>query len=441
MATWRNWARTEHATPRAFETPAGAEEVAALVTRAAERGDRVKAVGAGHSFTGAAVTDGVLVSLDRIAGIERVEPTATGALVTVGAGTRLHDLNRLLWSHGLALANLGDIDVQSIAGAVSTGTHGTGAGFGGLATQVRAATVVLADGRIVHCSPTTEPELFEAARLGIGSVGILTSLTLDCVPAYRLHAAEGPATLTETLATLDEDRLGVDHFEFYWFPHTDRVLTKRNIRLEGAEPTAPIGRIRGLVDDELLSNGLFGALQYVGARAPGLIPRINNLAGRALSPREFTDRSYAVFASPRRVRFREMEYAIPVDALPDVLADIARGLERTGRQVAFPVEVRFAAADDVWLSTAYGRDTAYVAVHEFHRRDHRDYFATVEKIVRDVDGRPHWGKLHERTADDLRPTYPKFDDFLAVRQRVDPDGRFANPYLERVFGIEANALR
>jgi L-gulonolactone oxidase len=185
MATWRNWARTEQSTPRAFDTPAGAEEVAALVTRAAERGDRVKAVGAGHSFTGAAVTDGVLVSLDRIAGIEQVEPTATGALVTVGAGTRLHDLNRLLWSHGLALANLGDIDVQSIAGAVSTGTHGTGAGFGGLATQVRAVTVVLADGRTVHCSPTAEPELFEAARLGVGSIGILTSMTLDCVPAFR----------------------------------------------------------------------------------------------------------------------------------------------------------------------------------------------------------------------------------------------------------------
>lgn len=442
MATWRNWARTEHATPRAFDTPRSADEVAAVVTRAAERGDRVKAVGAGHSFTGAAVTDGVLVSLDGVAGIERVEPTATGALVTVGAGTRLHELNRLLWSHGLALANLGDIDVQSIAGAVSTGTHGTGAGFGGLATQVCAATVVLADGRTVHCSPTADPELFEAVRLGVGSVGILTSLTLDCVHAFRLRATEAPATLTETLTVLDDDRLAVDHFEFYWFPHTDRVLTKRNIRIEGAEPTEPVGRVRGFVDDELLSNGVFGALQHVGTRAPGLIPRINEVAGRVLSPREFTDRSYAVFASPRRVRFREMEYAIPVAALPGVLADIARGLERTGRQVAFPVEVRFAAADDVWLSTAHGRDTAYVAVHEFHRRDHRDYFATVEEIVRGVDGRPHWGKLHTRTADDLRPAYPRFDDFLAVRERVDPNGMFVNSYLERVFGTRSKgALR
>ncbi|MFZ2530744.1 MAG: D-arabinono-1,4-lactone oxidase [Rhodococcus sp. (in: high G+C Gram-positive bacteria)] len=434
MATWRNWARTEHATPRAFDTPSNAAEVAAVITGAAERGLRVKAVGAGHSFTGVAVTDGVLVSLDAISGIERVEPTATGALVTVGAGTRLHDLNRLLWSHGLALANLGDIDVQSIAGAVSTGTHGTGAGFGGLATQVRAVTIVLADGRTVHCSATAEPELFEAARLGVGSIGVLTSMTFDCVHAYRLRAAEAPATLTDTLAVLDDDRLGVDHFEFYWFPHTDRVLTKRNTRIDGAEPTEPIGRLRGFVDDELLANGMFGALQHLGAQAPSLIPRINDVAGRALSPRVFTDRSYAVFASPRRVRFREMEYAIPVDALPGVLADIGSSLERTGRRVSFPVEVRFAAADDVWLSTAHGRDTAYVAVHEFHRRDHRDYFAAVEEIVRGVDGRPHWGKLHERAADDLRPAYPRFDDFLAVRDRVDPDGMFTNPYLERVFG-------
>ncbi|NLV79725.1 MAG: FAD-binding protein [Rhodococcus sp.] len=433
MATWRNWARTESASPQRFETPADTAELADVVQRSTAAGRRIKAAGAGHSFTGVAVTDGTLLSLDRMSGIVAVEPTATGARVTVRAGTRLHELNEQLWMHGLALANLGDIDVQSVAGAISTGTHGTGAGFAGLAAQVCATTVVLADGSIVECSPDHEPDLFEASRLGLGAVGVLATVTVDCVPAFRLRAEERPGSLRGTLAALD-GLVGADHFEFYWFPHTDGVLTKHNTRLPGSTPVEPVGRARGFVEDEVLSNGIFGAFQYLGTAAPAAIPRLNAVSSRALSPRTFVDRSYRVFASPRRVRFREMEYAIPVAALPEALGDIDRWVRGTGATVGFPVEVRFAAADDVWLSTAHGRDTAYVAVHEFHRRDHQPYFAAVEAIMRGVDGRPHWGKLHTRTAEDLKPAYPRFDEFVAVRDRVDPDRVFANAHLDTVLG-------
>ncbi|WP_395704859.1 D-arabinono-1,4-lactone oxidase [Rhodococcus ruber] len=434
VATWHNWAHTESATPHAYETPETLEEIVAVVAHGSGRGLRVKAVGAGHSFTGVAVTDGVLVSLDRFTGIEEVRPTPAGAFVTVRAGTRLRDLNRLLWEHGLAVPNLGDIDVQSLAGAMSTGTHGTGARFGGLATVARAATLVLADGSVVRCSPEAEPELFEAARLGLGAVGILATITLECVPAFALHAAEAPGTLDDTLAVLERDRLGVDHFEFYWFPHTDRVLTKRNTRLPDDAPGAPVGRLRGFLDDEVLANGMFEVVQRLATRAPALVPKLNGFAARTLSPREFVDRSYRVFASPRRVRFREMEYAVPVESATEVLTEIDTWLSRSDFHVAFPVEVRFAAADDVWLSTAHGRDSAYLAVHQYHRREHRPYFDAVEAIARAVDGRPHWGKMHGRTAADLRATYPRFDDFLAVRDRVDPQRTFANPYLDRVLG-------
>ncbi|MEE2033452.1 D-arabinono-1,4-lactone oxidase [Rhodococcus chondri] len=437
MATWHNWARTEAATPYRFETPGTVDELVSVVGRSADDGSRLKAVGAGHSFTGVAVTDGTLVSLDRISGIESVEATATGADVTVRAGTRLRELNALLWERGLALANLGDIDAQSIAGAISTGTHGTGAQFGGLAAQVRGATLVLADGSVVQCSPTRDPALFEAARLGLGAVGILVTVTLACVPAFRLHAEEAPASLRDTLDRLDDERLGIDHFEFYWFPHTERVLTKRNTRLPGAAPTEPVGRIRGFVDDEVLSNGVFGAFQQLGTRVPALIPGLNSVSARALAPRRFTDRSYRVFASARRVRFREMEYAVPTEALPTVLAEIDTWIRRSDTRIGFPVEVRFASADDVWLSTAYGRDTAYVAVHQYHRREHDAYFAATEAIACAVGGRPHWGKLHDRTADDLRPAYPRFDDFLAVRDRVDPQRVFGNAYLQRVLGEDS----
>lgn len=434
MSTWHNWARTERSNPQRFDTPESTDELAAVVARSAEQGRHVKAVGAGHSFTGAAVTDGTLLSLDRMTGIETVLPTATGALVSVRAGTRLHDLSEQLWALGLALPNLGDVDVQSVAGAISTGTHGTGAGFTGLAAQVRAVTTVLADGSVVECSPAHRPELFEVSRLGIGAVGVLSSVTFDCVAAFRLRAHEAPGSLHETLDGLD-DRLRADHFEFYWFPHTDGVLTKSNTRLPGTTPVDPVGRIRGFVDDEVLSNGVFNAFQHLGTRVPTLIPGLNSVSSRALSERTYTDRSHRVFASNRRVRFKEMEYAIPVDALPAVLDEIAAWLRRSALRIGFPIEVRFAAADDVWLSTAHGRDTAYVAVHQFHRGEHREYFSAVEAIALAVGGRPHWGKLHGLTAADLSEAYPRFGDVIAVRDRVDPQRVFDNEYLQRVLGV------
>ena len=433
--TWHNWAGTETASPYRYATPRSVDELSALVSEAAERGLRVKAVGAAHSFTGVAVTDGILVSLDNLSGIDSVTlDDRAGALVTVFAGTRLHELNEQLWHRGLAMINLGDIDVQSVAGALSTGTHGTGARFGGLATQIRALQVVLADGSIVECSPAENPDLFEAARLGLGAVGIISKVTLQCVAHFVMHAVEAPGSLDSTLDQLDHDRTAVDHFEFYWFPHTRRVLTKRNTRLPGDTPISPLHPLRAYVDDEVLTNVVFEGINRVATLAPSAIPKINQLSCRVLGTREYTDRSYRVFASQRRVKFREMEYAVPVEALPDALAAIDSWVENSGFTVAFPVEVRFAAADDVWLSTANGRNTAYIAVHQYYRRDHEPYFAAVEAIARNVDGRPHWGKMHGRTADDLRTTYPDFDRFVSARDKYDSARMFGNAYLQQVLG-------
>ncbi|MFD4367844.1 D-arabinono-1,4-lactone oxidase [Rhodococcus sp. NPDC058521] len=434
LDTWRNWAGTQSAHPHRFETPQSVSELRKIVQDAARRGLHVKAVGAGHSFTGVAVTDGVLINLDALTGIETLNLIADGAHVTVLAGTRLHDLNEMLWYRGFAMTNLGDIDAQSIAGAISTGTHGTGAGFGGLATQVVGLQIVLSDGSVADCSPTENAELFEAARLGLGAIGILSKITLHCVPLFSLTAVEAPESLDDTLAQLQRDRELVDHFEFYWFPHTRRTQTKRNTRRPRNTPNTPVHPVRAYVEDEILSNAVFEGVNRISTLVPSAIPRINRLTSRALGRREFTDRSYRVFASARRVRFREMEYAIPADALEATLTEIDNWVNRSGFTVAFPVEVRFAAADDVWLSTAHGRETAYIAVHQYHRREHETYFDAVEQIARAVDGRPHWGKMHSRTADDLRSTYRHFDDFLAVRDKYDPDRMFDNPYLQQVLG-------
>ncbi|WP_200171972.1 D-arabinono-1,4-lactone oxidase [Tomitella cavernea] len=432
--TWRNWADCAHAEPQAVAHPADAEEVAGLIQQAAATGLPVKAVGAGHSFTPVAVTTGMQIHLDRLTGIAAVVPTSEGAHVTVYAGTRLERLNELLWSLGLSMINLGDIDMQTLAGAIATGTHGTGAAFGGLATQVVGLEIVTATGEVVTCSAERNPTLFEAARLGLGALGVITTMTIACRNAYVMHAEERPEPLDAVLSDLERIRTSVDHFEFYWWPHTHRVLTKRNTRLPGATPLRPVGRIRGYIDDELLSNTVFGGINAVSTRVPAIIPRANALAARLLSAREFTDAAHRVFASSRRVRFREMEYAVPVAELPGVLERIDRLLTDGGHRIGFPIEVRFAAADDVWLSTAHGRDTAYVAVHMYWKQDQRRYFRAVEDIARSVDGRPHWGKLHRRAAADLRPAYPRFDDFVAVRDEVDPDRVFGNDYLARVLG-------
>lgn len=438
VASWQNWAGNVLATPSERRAPTTVAEVSDVVTAAAERGDRVKCVGAGHSFTPAAATDGVLVSLDDLTGIESIVPTrdaagrVDGADVTVWAGTRLHRLSPLLWDLGLAQQNLGDFAEQSLAGAVSTGTHGTGCAAPGLPATVVGLQLVTADGTVLSCSPTSHPEVFEAARLGIGALGIITKMTIRCVPAFALRAEERPWSLSAALQDLEGFARSADHAEFFWFPHTDAITVKRNTRLPGDTELRPVGRVREVVSDEFLSNEAFDALCRAATRRPTLTPRLNRFASRALSARGFTDRSYRVFASPRRVRFREMEYAVPLEAASTVLRDLRDTIDRSGVVTPFPVEVRFAAADDVWMSTAHHREVCYIAVHQYHRMDHTELFRLAESVFLASGGRPHWGKMHTRTAADLSTMVERFDDFVAVRDRLDLDRRFGNEYTERV---------
>ncbi len=430
-SSWQNWSGTFSVTPARLVRPRTPEQVADEVHRAIADNLSVKAVGAGHSFTDIALTRGVMIDLSLLTGIISADrPTG---LVTVAAGTTLRELNIALWKMGLSMSNLGDIDAQTISGAISTGTHGTGRAFGGLATQVRGLQLVTAEGELLDCSPEQHPEVFAAARVGLGALGIITAVTLQCEPAFLLHAVEAPADyddLLEVLGVLEAS----DHFEFYWFPHTRRVLTKTNTRMPVETESKPLGRFKRWLDDEFLANTVFGGLNRVTAARPQLIRGTNKLAARALGEREYIDRAYRVFTSPRRVVFREMEYAVPRKSLSYVLDEIDSWISRSDERVGFPVEVRLAAADNIPLSTAYGRDTCYVAVHQYHRRSHEKYFLAVEAIARGVEGRPHWGKLHYRSADDLAPVYPRFADFVRLRDRLDPERRFSNDYLRRVLG-------
>lgn len=430
--SWENWARTQRVTPRRVERPLDEDGVAAAVRRAVADDLRVRAVGSGHSFTGAAVADGVQLDLRAVDRLERLVPQPDGSThVTVGAGVRLADLSQRLASRGLALENMGDIDHQTLAGAISTGTHGTGARLRGMAAQVVGLRLVTAAGEVVELGPADEG--FELARLGLGTAGVLVAVTMAAVPAFRLEAREEPMPLDDVLDGLDDLADGNDHFEFYWFCHTRRALTKRNNRVPD-EVDRPLSPVRGWVDDELLSNGVFEVVNLVATAAPRAVRRLNAVSARALGPRTYTAPSHEVFVSSRRVRFREMEYAVPRAAVRGVIDEIDAWTRRHETEVPFPVEVRFAAPDDLWLSTATGRDTAYVAVHQFWRMPYQEYFDAVERIVAQVDGRPHWGKLHTRDAAYLEGVYPRFGDFLALRDRIDPSRRFANAYTTRIFG-------
>ena len=429
---WRNWGRTEAVLPAFGARASSVEEVVSVVRFARQHGLTVKTVGAGHSFSAIAVAPGVQLDVSGLEGV--IDVDLPNARVTLGAGTNLHRLPALLEPLGLALQNMGDIDRQTVAGATSTGTHGTGARFGGLATQIAALTIVTADGSILRISDSNHPELLPAARLGLGALGVIVEITLQCVPAFLLRAVERPARFEEVLDGFAELATATDHFEFYWWPHTDGVMTKTNTRLPGDAPREPLGAASGWLEDRVLSNGVLALMCNLGRLAPALTPPINRLATRVYGNRTFTDRSHEVFVSPRTTRFAEMEYAIPRESIPDALRDIRRLIDDRGWRISFPVEVRVAAADDNWLSTAYGRPTGYIAVHRYFRDDHVEYFTAVERIMGGYQGRPHWGKIHYLDAEALAAVYPRHADFVAVRDRLDPDRVFTNPYLDGVLG-------
>jgi FAD-linked oxidoreductase len=427
---WRNWGRNQRCFPAAVETPESELEVAEAVKRATVAGQTVKVAGSGHSFTDIACTDGRLLKLEALDRFLAVDDDAE--TVTVEAGIPLWKLNEELARRGLALANLGDIDRQTISGAIATATHGGGARFGGLATFVRAMELVTADGDVLRCSPDEEPEVFACARVGLGALGVVTKVTLQCVRAFRLHSLERPTTLEKMLDDFDTVIEANEHMDFYWWPHTDVATVKVNNRTD--DPVRRKSPYKTWRDEVLLSNYLFGAFCALGRLRPSLVPELMRTTARSLGKTEIVDESHRVLCNRRLVRFVEMEYAVPRADVGKALLGIRDLIEGEGLRVDFPVELRVAASDDIPLSTANGRETAYLAVHLSSGRQFEPYFRGVEAIMDGLGGRPHWGKMHFQGSATLSRRYPEWNRFQAVRRRLDRDGRFRNTYLDRVLG-------
>jgi len=427
---WRNWAGDQQCLPARSERPGTIDELRRVVAGAANDGLTVRAAGSGHSFTDIACTDGVMLRLE---GLNRVlDADGESGLVKVEAGIVLRDLSEALWQRGLALPSLGDIDVQTVAGAISTATHGTGPRFGNISAQVEGVELVLADGTVREVARDSDPDTLRAARVSLGSLGVLATVTLRAVPAFVLRRHDYTAPLDETLANLDELIARNRHFELYAFPHTDVAMCRETTEHDGDPP-----RERPLAEwtqDVLLENHVFGTFMRVARRFPSRIPQISRLVTRAAGSSIKVAPSYKVFSTRRHVRFTEMEYAVPRADGPEALRRVLEMIERRGYAVPFPIEMRFVGPDDAHLSTAYGYDTCYIAVHMFNGMIWEPYFRAVESIMDSYGGRPHWGKRHFQSAATLAPRYPEWDRFQEIRSRLDPGGVFQNEYSQRVLG-------
>jgi L-gulono-1,4-lactone dehydrogenase len=427
---WVNWAGDQSCRPARIVSPADRDELAEVVAAVTEAGQKVSVVGSGHSFTETAMTDGTMVQLEALGGV--IDADRPSGLVEAGAGTILADLNEELARLGLAMENLGDIDRQTLAGAISTGTHGTGVGLRNISAQVEELELVVADGCVRRLTRGEDPELLRAARVGIGALGAITAVVLRCVPAFTLERIDSPHPREEVLDSFQERADANDHFELFTFPYADNALVLERNRT--TSPPRPRGRLATHLNDVVLENWALGALAATGRRFPAAIPSLSRLAGRLASGSRTIDRSDRVFANERRVRFTEMEYGVPREHGPEAARMVIEWVRSNRYPVFFPIEMRVAAGDDALLSPSHERDTAYIAVHQYRGMEWRPYFEAVEEIMNSYGGRPHWGKRHFQTAETLAPRYPAWAEFQRAREELDPTHTFTNEYAARVLG-------
>lgn len=431
--TWSNWSKTVSSTPTKVATPRTTQALEATIDEAVMKGRRLKAVGSGHSFTGIAAADDIQVDLTHYTGIVNFD-SHTGR-VTLRSGTRLWQIAQVLAGSGWAMENLGDINQQSIAGAIATGTHGTGLAYGGLASQVVGFEIMTGTGQCLTVSKEQNPELLDPLRVSLGAFGIITTVTLQLVPEYDLRTVERPAALDEVLTNWQALNNEHDHFEFFWFGHDSTVQTKSSQRLPAQRRSrSRLHRAKQWVTEELVSNGGLAVISQLGRVNKDWLPALNRCATRVWGSSDVTAHWSTAFATPRRVRFNEMEYALPFETIPEVVRELRAIMQRKNVGSTFPLEIRAAAPDTAWLATNHGQPTGYIAVHQYFRQDHREYFACIEPVLRAAGGRPHWGKLHSLNCEDFVELYPKWDRMLQLREKLDPDRVFTNGYLARVLG-------
>ena len=424
----KNWSGFLQWSPSDIFYPSTENELIDIVKKANEENKNIRIIGSAHSFTPLSVTDNFLISMDKYEGVISVDKEKNQA--TVKAGTKLNLLNDQLFKEGLALENLGDIDVQSIAGAISTGTHGTGTSFGNISTQIIAIKFINGLGEIVECSEYNNVETFKAAQVSLGTLGIISELTIQCMPAYNLFLSVGKSTLEEMLLGYQQLNKDNRHFEFYWFPNTPYVMTKK-VNITTSPPDA--SSIKTYLQEQVLENYGFKLVCEFAHKFPSMTRKVSNFSANLIDKHEKTNHSHKVFSTPRIVRFNEMEYNVPIEAYEEVKKELINWIDKNNYDVMFPIENRFVRGDDIYLSPAYKRDSAYIAVHVYSKKSFKKYFEALESIFKAHDGRPHWGKMHTQTAIELQSRYPMFEKFQSIRKVQDPNEIFLSSYFQKLF--------
>jgi FAD-linked oxidoreductase len=423
-----NWSGSVQFKPKKILYPRDEGDLREMIINSAADGHQIRVVGTGHSFMPLIETRDVLISLDQMQGISHFDEASGDA--TLLAGTKLWKMNELLFEKNRCLENLGDINRQSIAGTISTGTHGTGKRFGTIATQVKELTLITANGSPHRCSETENPELFKAAQVSLGALGVISKVKLRTLPAYKLHFVQKKVHLDDLLRNLDQTAEKHRHFEFFGFPNSKWVAAKY---VDETQAPLSTNKLSTMIDAILMENILFKILSEISRWIPGMTKPIAQLCASATSGASRVNWAHEVFSTPRWVKFQEMEYNVPATAMKDVLTELMQMIERKNIRVHFPIECRYVKGDDIWMSPAYGRDSAYLAIHQYKGMDYEDYFKAAERIFLNHGGRPHWGKRHFLSAKELKPLYPKWDEFQRTREHLDPKGMFLSPALRRLF--------
>ncbi len=426
---WKNWSESFINKPERIFYPRNESDIITLFKECKQNRKKVRVIGAGHSFTPLAVTNGILVSLHHLSGIEKID--YVNKRVTIWGGTTLIDLGKLLYKHGLSMENLGDINLQTIAGAVSTGTHGSGINFGNLSTQVTKLTMITPNGEKLIISPTENSHLFDAARLSLGLLGIITKVEIQVISAHELISVSKRSTINQVLPNLNTLIKSNRHFEFFWFPHTETI----QIKTLNPKSKANQEKLKGpsKFNDMVMENGALGLVSEISRVQPNLSKIVSKMIALGVPTGKTVGNSYEMYATPRLVKFNEMEYSIPAEHMQDAIKDINHTIDKNNFKVHFPLECRYVKSDNLWLSPSYKRDSAYIAVHMYKGMEYKQYFAKLEEVLKHYEGRPHWGKMHTLNSLDLQGAYPKFNDFLQIRNQLDPDNLLLNSYLEDLF--------
>ncbi|HAS43630.1 MAG TPA: FAD-binding oxidoreductase [Microscillaceae bacterium] len=427
---FKNWMGNVKDTPKAYLEPSNEEEIVAIVQKALKESKKIRVVGSGHSWSPLVPGGDLLLSLDQWQGIVSIDET--NQVAEVKAGTKIWRLGKLLHEKGWGMENFGDINRQSIAGAMSTGTHGSGLGLGTLSTQAVGFTLVTGKGEIVECSAQENPNLFKAAQVSMGLLGIITKIKIRIIPAQVLKAVKSTQNLDNTLAHIGQ-HLQNRHFEFYWFPGTKYTYHKTMNVTD--EPAKALGW-KHKFQDIFIENYLLWVICRIVKLFPSLAKRVSNFSGKVLKDGLFINYNHLLLSQPRLVTFTDWEFAFPVEKFAEVVKTMEAVMAQKNLKEHFPLVCRFVKGDDIPLSPAYGRDTAYISFHTYAKRKNPEYLEHLEQVVKSFGGRPHWGKFHTYTTQELQALYPQWQVFMTIREQIDPQQIFVNDYLEKLLDIK-----